>query len=243
MTIDLPPDFQPAEVDLIRRVGPYTMTTPERIVHLAASIRYLCMNHIGGAIVECGVWRGGSMMAAAYSLLAQGDIGRELFLFDTYEGMPPPQESDVDLHGGVASEYLEANPRTEDDHVWAYAPLDMVKRNLASTGYPVGRMHFVPGKVEDTLPHAEIGDIALLRLDTDWYASTKHELETLYDRLVPGGVLIIDDYGWWRGSREATDEFLDRLPVRPLLHRIDVAARSCIKPNPLPVVRRSWWKR
>jgi predicted O-methyltransferase YrrM len=105
-----------------------------------------------------------------------------------------------------------------------------VQRNLGRTGYDPSRLHFIKGKVEETLPgQAPDEPIALLRLDTDWYSSTKHELVHLFPRLVPGGVLILDDYGWWKGSRQAYDEYAKENGVRLLLNRIDNAGRLAIK--------------
>jgi hypothetical protein len=113
---------------------------------------------------------------------------------------------------------------------WAVAPLKLVQANLTSTGYPSDRFHYVVGRVEDTLPDEAPATICLLRLDTDFYESTKCELSTLYPRLVSGGVLIIDDYGSFGGSRKATDEFLRTQPKQVLLNRIDSDARIAVKP-------------
>ena len=105
------------------------------------------------------------------------------------------------------------------------------RANLTSTGYPSDRLHYVVGRVEDTLPDNAPATICLLRLDTDFYESTKRELSTLYPRLVSGGeYLIIDDYGSFEGSRKATNEFLRTQPKRILLNRIDSDARIAIKP-------------
>jgi O-methyltransferase len=105
--------------------------------------------------------------------------------------------------------------------------LDEVRANLFSTGYPEHLLHFVPGMVETTIPDHAPDKIAILRLDTDWYASTKHELEQLYPRLVPGGIMIIDDYGEFHGCRAAVDEYFANEPV--LLNRIDAASRLVVK--------------
>jgi O-methyltransferase len=112
--------------------------------------------------------------------------------------------------------------------LWCIASLDDVRANLLSTGYPANQIHFVPGKVEQTIPKTLPERLALLRLDTDWYESTKHELEHLYPRLSNDGVLIIDDYGHWRGAREAVDEFFLR-SRHPLLHRLDYTGRLMLK--------------
>jgi hypothetical protein len=104
-----------------------------------------------------------------------------------------------------------------------------VQRAVRSTGYDPGKIHLIKGKVEDTVPGAAPTKIALLRLDTDWYESTRHELEHLFPRLSPGGVIIIDDYGHWQGARRATDEFLAQHNIPLLLNRIDYTARIGVK--------------
>jgi hypothetical protein len=92
------------------------------------------------------------------------------------------------------------------------------------------RVQFVKGKVEDTIPHGDLGSIALLRLDTDWYESTAHELKHLYPKLAVGGVLIIDDYGHWQGARKATDAYLSQHTIAPiLLNTIDYTGRIAVK--------------
>jgi hypothetical protein len=147
--------------------------------------------------------------------------------------MTAPTEKDKASSGKSAADILAETERKEGYSVWAFASLEDVQKNLASTGYPMDRVRFVKGKVEDTIPAGAPEKIAFLRLDTDWYESTKHELEHLYDRLVPHGVLIIDDYGHWAGSRQAVDEYLAKLPPpRPYLARLDYAARVAIKPKP-----------
>jgi hypothetical protein len=225
------PDFDAGHLDVVRLVRPYTMTSPERIYALIEAVKYLTRRRIPGAIVECGVWRGGSMMAAAKTLQAAGDTTRDLYLFDTFEGMSPPTAHDVDLGGKAAAVILAESSRDEQDSFWCYASLEDARRAVGTLGYPSERVHFVKGKVEDTVPANAPQQIALLRLDTDWYESTKHELEHLYPRLVPGGVLIIDDYGHWKGSRRATDEFMAATPDFGLLTRIDYTGRLVIKPT------------
>jgi hypothetical protein len=223
------PDLEDAHLDIVRQVQPYTMTSPERIVAVIEATKYVVRRKIPGAIVECGVWRGGSMMAAARTLQALCTADRELFLFDTFEGMSPPGDHDVDFIGQRADTILAKSDR-KDDGYWCYASLEDVKRSLGTVGYPEARIHYVRGKVEETIPkHAPV-QIALLRLDTDWYESTRHELEHLYPRVASGGVLIIDDYGHWKGARQATDEFIAATPGFGLLTRIDYTGRLAIKP-------------
>jgi hypothetical protein len=117
--------------------------------------------------------------------------------------------------------------------------LEEVVGNLASTGYPVERSYFIKGLVEETVPDQAPARIALLRLDTDWYRSTLHELDHLFHRISPGGVLIVDDYGHWRGAKEAVDEFFSGSGVHLLLNRIDYTGRIAVVPGGSSPTRRS----
>ena len=221
----LPGDFTPDEQALVRSVQPYTMTSPERIYALVQAVEYITQREIPGDIVECGVWKGGSMMAVAQTLLALNQPTRHLYLFDTFAGMTKPS----DLDGSVAVDKFEDRKIDDSSSNWAYAALDEVKQVVYRTGYDPAKIHFVKGKVEDTLPEKTPEKIALLRLDTDWYESTKHELIHLFPRLSPGGVLILDDYNRWPGARKATDEFFAENNISMLLNRIDGAGRIGLK--------------
>ncbi|WP_019198157.1 TylF/MycF/NovP-related O-methyltransferase [Afipia birgiae] len=223
------PDIPEGDRETIRSVKDYTMTSAERIHAVCEAARYIEANNIPGAIVECGVWRGGSMMALARTLLSMNAGNRELFLFDTFDGMSSPDDNDVSLAGERASELIEQHTKSESDLFWCYAPLEAVKQAVLSTGYPEEKVNFVKGRVEETLPGAAPEQIALLRLDTDWYESTRHELETLYPRLVRGGVLILDDYGHWQGARKAVDEYIERNSLKLFLSRTDYTGRVAIK--------------
>jgi O-methyltransferase len=184
---------------------------------------------IPGDMVECGVWRGGSSMLAALTLDSLGDRERCIWLYDTFEGMPPPTDVDRSFGGEFASDVLRRTDAVGEG-TRAVAGLDEVKANLATTGYPSDRLRFVEGMVEDTIPAVAPEQISILRLDTDWYESTRHELRHLWPRLSPGGVLIVDDYGHWQGARQAVDEFL--ATVEPiLLQRIDYTGRLALKPG------------
>lgn len=168
-------------------------------------------------------------MAAIKTLQELGDTSRDVYLFDTFEGMSAPSERDKVASGESAAEILAKTKRKEGPGIWCIAGLEDVQRNIGSTGYPEAKTHFVQGKVEDTLPERAPEEIALLRLDTDWYESTRHELVHLYPRLVKRGVLIIDDYGHWAGARQAVDEYLSALSFRPLLTRLDYTGRLLVK--------------
>lgn len=225
----LPADFDLQSAATIRAATPYTMTSPERLFALCEAIRYVVRSKVEGAVVECGVWRGGSMMAAARTLIECKDFSRDLYLFDTFAGMAPPTERDVAIGGQSASDLLNSHKKTESDPVWCLATLEQVRNAMSATGYHADRIHYVTGKVEDTIPLHAPPKIALLRLDTDWYESTRHELEHLFPRLVRGGVLIIDDYGHWKGAREAVDEYLRTNGIKLLLNRIDYTGRIAVK--------------
>jgi O-methyltransferase len=222
-----PFDFEESDKELYRQVGPYTMTTPPRVYALVRAVEYVVARGVPGAIVECGVWRGGSMMAAALTLLRLGLTDRALYLYDTFSGMPPPSEVDTTRSGVRAADLLAQED--EDSHIWAIASLPDVRATVLSVGYPEQQIHFVEGLVEETLPATAPEEIALLRLDTDWYSSTKHELEQLYPRLAPGGVLILDDYGHWQGARRAVDEYFAENQITLLLNRVDSTARIGVK--------------
>jgi O-methyltransferase len=227
---DYPSDFSPEEKEDVGIVRPLTMTSPERLVSLSRGIDHIVQHRIPGDIVECGVWRGGSMLLVARKLARLKDTGRKLYLFDTFEGMSEPGSEDVSaVDNTSAKDLMKAADKMAGDNVWCYSSLDEVKANLSKANYPSENIRFVKGKVEDTLPEPSIGQIALLRLDTDWYESTKHELETLYEKLVPGGILIVDDYGHWSGSQKAVDEFIASRQLSILLQRIDYTGRMAVK--------------
>jgi O-methyltransferase len=229
---ELPPDIagDAGFLALYERCRPFTMTSLERMYALYQAVRYVARHRIPGDVVECGVWKGGSAMLCALALREAGDTGRDLYLYDTYEGMAEPDERDVSYAGEAARGQWEESRRGEVTD-WCFSPLEEVRANLLATGYPAERLHFVKGRVEDTIPGTVPPRVALLRLDTDWYESTRHELEHLYPLVPAGGVVIIDDYGYWQGAREATDEFLDRTAEPLLLGRIDFTGRISVKPG------------
>ncbi|MBB3094603.1 hypothetical protein FHR83_002255 [Actinoplanes campanulatus] len=217
--IKFPVDYDEAARATIRTVKPWTMTSPGKLHALISSVRYVARHQIPGDVVECGVWRGGSMLAIAKTLAEAGDTDRHLHLYDTFEGMSEPGEHDKRHDGRSAAEMLETSDKSSG--VWAYASLEDVRATMRESGYPADRIHYYKGKVEDTIPGDAPERISILRLDTDWYESTRHELEHLWPRLVPGGVLLLDDYGWWDGAKRAVDEWLEEVNPRLLLLRMD----------------------
>lgn len=217
--------------DIYDMCKPYTMTSIDRMYSLYQSVKYVLDNEIEGAFVECGVWRGGSSMLIAKMLVNRG-LERELMLYDTFEGMSEPTENDVTFSGQDAEFLLEVNKEDKENTVWCLANEVDVHNNLSLTGYKMERVKLIKGMVENTIPeNCPFSQISLLRLDTDWYESTKHELIHLYPKLVVNGVLIIDDYGHWKGCRKAVDEYFEEKKIKLTLQRIDYTGRYCIKIN------------
>ena len=206
------------------------MTSPQRVAALCDAVDYLQDHRVPGDFVECGVWRGGSVLAMLEMLRSRGETDRTVHLFDTFEGMPPPTDLDLDQVGNRAADLLEAEKDNKaGSPTWAYATEEDVRANVARAEYPADRLYFHRGRVEDTVPGAAPAQIALLRLDTDWYESTAHEMEHLFPRLAPGGVLILDDYGHWEGARRAVDDYLARTGTRLFLQRVDYTGRLAVK--------------
>ena len=193
-------------------VKPWTLVPLDQHQNMYNEIARMNANNVSGAVVECGVWAGGSSMLMMYSQIRSGSPQRHFWMYDTYEGHVAPdvtKDSEQDYASWKAVTHGEANLGVKAvDNKWIYAPLPLVRNNVRVTGYPLSHVHFVKGKVEETLLHAKPHEpIALLRLDTDFYHSTKAELEHLYPLLVSGGMLIIDDYCAYQGSRLAADEY------------------------------------
>lgn len=223
-----PLDFDDDAKRLFERVRPYTLTTKERVLALREAVRYVSRAGIEGDIAECGVWRGGSVMVIALTLAELGDLDRDLYLFDTFTRPPDPEPRDGDIYGRDAKAQLHADLRNP---AYDYLPTEDVRALIEGTGYPMQRVHFVPGLVEDTIPDQAPPRLSVLRLDTDYYRSTAHEMVHLFPRLSPGGVLIVDDYGEFVGAREAVDEYFERTGQAILLNRIDMSGRLVVVPH------------
>ena len=227
-------ELESTERAIVERALPYTMTGVPRLAALVNAVRYCETRGVPGDFAECGVWRGGSVLAMALTLGELGSRNRTLHLFDTFQGMTAPSEHDVSEFDPPALEtWAEAERRGE--RAWSELmdaqglDEESVRRTVLESGYPAERVSLHAGPVEETLPASAPAAVALLRLDTDWYESTRHELEHLYPRLSPGGVLIIDDYGHWQGARRAVDEYFAEHPPPLLLNRIDYTGRIAVK--------------
>jgi hypothetical protein len=231
----IPAEYDDDLVETIKAVRRHTLSTPQRIAALCESVEYVSRHGIEGDFAECGVWKGGSMMAVALTLKRLGETDRNLWLYDTYSGMAEPTAEDTPSPYDGYSPYGRWKRNKKRSGVddggsgWAAISAESVREAMLSTGYPAERIHLVKGLVEKTIPAQSPERLALLRLDTDWYRSTKHELEHLYPRLSEGGVLIVDDYGHYEGARRAVDEYFQETGQRVLLNRIDYTGRIAIR--------------
>jgi hypothetical protein len=226
--VSIPPDMEKQFQVIYYECKDFTMTSIERMYALYKATQYIVTHNIPGDIVECGVWKGGSSMLCALTMKTMGEMQKNIYMYDTYSGMSAPTEKDISFMG-VAAKNKWRESELDNYNKWAFAPLEEVKGNMSSTGYPPENIHFIKGKVEDTIPAIVPENISLLRLDTDWYESTYHELNHLFPRLSSGGVIIIDDYGHWKGAQEAVDKYFQENNVKILLNRIDYTGRIGIK--------------
>lgn len=226
-----PVEFNDFEKNLIEYIlrKKLSMVSFERLVGNVLACKYVIDNHIDGAYVECGVWRGGNSLIAA-AMFEKYNCRRDIVLFDTYEGMTKPGDFDVSCHGVSASDELKSSPKVEDG-IWCIADLNDVIFNFKKLNLLHSGVKFIKGDVCETLKKSEniSKNISILRLDTDWYDSTKMELEVLYPKLNVGGVLIVDDYGHWAGARKAVDEFFLERKDKPLLQYTDYTGRMGVK--------------
>ena len=205
----------------------------QRLFTTYKAVQYLTRSGIAGDFIECGVYQGKQILMMAHSLLACGVTDRPIYLYDTFSGMTRPTPDDFKGDSSTFQATLakwEASQRGDGSNSYKLASLEAVRETVFASGYPADQFKFVVGDVLQTITGGRHEQIALLRLDNDWYASTRHELELLYESLVVGGVLMIDDYGRWHGARKATDEFFATLgPRAPLLVRTHESERVCIK--------------
>jgi len=219
------PDNIREEYKIVIDVKPFTMTSEERIFSLINAVNYIIKNKIEGDIVECGVWKGGGMMAVAKQLIRLNSSSQKLYLYDTFEeGMTKPSKEDLRYDNIDALPFLE-NWESKN----TYPSLKEVKNNMYSTGYPKDKIEFIQGDVLNTIPKFIPEKISILRLDTDWFETTKHEMNHLFPKLSLNGILIIDDYGHWKGARKAVDEYLNSNNIKIFLGRVDYTCRLGVK--------------
>lgn len=208
------------DLQILEVVDKRTMTGKIRLANLLEAVKYLNQKSISGDFVECGVWRGGSVMAMALKSKATNNTNRKIWLYDTFQGMTEPSEKDIMIGSKNHAEKLmeEAGPinttiKSFQDGILAYASREDVEIGLNETRYPEENFILIQGDVRSTLISIKIPEqIALLRLDTDFYDSTLIALEILWPRLVSGGILILDDYDSWGGAKFAVDEYFEGNP-------------------------------
>ncbi len=217
--------------NLYKKYYSYSMVKWPALYMAFNAVDHIINNKIEGSIVECGVWKGGCSAIMAEHFANKKDVSRDLYLYDTFEGMVEPTEKDFSLSIDKTAEEISQDHRKDGEMDWCAGPLETVKEVLGKTNYPDDKIHTVKGRVEETIPKTVPDKIALLRLDTDWYESTKHELENLFPRLVSGGLLLVDDYGSWSGSKQAVDEYFDKNPCGIFFHYDSVSGSICgVKP-------------
>jgi hypothetical protein len=229
---EFPVEASQVEKDIIEYVlsKSLTMVSVDRLWAAVNSVRYVVNAGIAGDVVECGVWRGGCSLAMAMMLKELGS-GNKVYLFDTFLGMTEPTDIDIESSSRAPAmdEFLKSERVGHND--WCYASIEDVKANFSEADC-LHIAKFIKGDVLETLdnPGNLPEQISLLRLDTDLFESTKKELEILYPLLSANGVLLIDDYGHWQGSRRAFDEFFsDPSKTHPLVWKTDYTGRGVVK--------------
>jgi len=216
------------DLETIRLARKISMQSHERLWALINATKYIALNNIPGAFVECGVYKGGSAVVIARTLNRYNVLDRKIYLYDTYEGMTEPKKIDKKIGTNTPAIHI-LNSSAEQDGVWAYASFDSVTKVIESLDYPKSNFIQIKGDVSETLRKVLPTSIALLRLDTDWHESTLVELEILYPLVVKKGSIIIDDYGHWSGAKSAVDDYLELNQIKPLMNYIDYAGRLWIK--------------
>lgn len=215
---------------IYNRVAKYTMCGVHRTFATISGVKHVVKNKIPGDFIECGVWKGGQIMAMMMTLNLYNEE-RDIYLYDTFEGVPEPEPWERAVkHGGLALKRYKKFEREDGSSGWCRSELDEVKANVFSIPYNKKRIHFIKGLVEDTLPKSNHDKIALLRMDTDLYSSTKIELELLYPKVLSNGVIIIDDYGHWDGAKKAVNEYIKNNKLNIALQVDDGTGRTIIKP-------------
>jgi hypothetical protein len=226
-----PEELNSKEKKLIEEILSRDLTMVEKDVLVATALacKYVIENEIPGDFVECGVYRGGNAILAA-AIFAEKDPTRRVWLFDTFAGNTEPSlERD-----GISAFTKHRELQRLEFNEWSYSSLQEVKQNFENFGLLSSTINFIEGDVRETL-NEEINipdQIAVLRLDTDWFDSTLVELETLYPRLIHhkgGGVLIIDDYGYSSGARDATEEYFTKVSrpfLIPVSHHVRIGVKT-----------------
>lgn len=192
----------------------YTMIGRRRLDNVQSCVETVLEEDVPGDFIETGVWRGGATILMKALLQCQGEQNRTVWCADSFEGLPAPGATD-----------LEINPMSDfSDRSYLAVSLEQVQENFRRFGLLDGRVRFLKGWFRDTLPKAPMVKLAIMRLDGDLYESTMDALNNLYDKLSPGGFVIVDDYYSWEGCRQAVTEFRDRHHIADKIIRIDAQA-------------------
>jgi O-methyltransferase len=210
--------YSPEVRKIIKLASPFTMTSNQSICALVTATKYIDDCLIAGDIVECGVWAGGSIIAS--KLAHNKTSNRSFWLFDTFEGMTEPTIED----GVVAQKVFDLETQNGKDSNWLKISKEVVQKNIIDTTGDDNFCNYISGPIEETLISQKTllpSQIAILRIDTDWHDSTMAALENLFHLVVPGGVVILDDYGFWEGSRLATESFFKKQSFKPFLIPVD----------------------
>ena len=220
-------DFEKQTFEICQQ---YSMTDHMRIFALMKSIEFTKQHNVNGDFVECGVWKGGNLILFQ-RFIEKYNLDKKIFAYDTFEGMSKPEEIDITPEGVSANKLLkklyDKGVNRKDNILIADCSIEEVKNNFQKFSSKKN-LFCIKGKVEETLENKENlpNKISILRLDTDWYSSTKKELEILFPLLEKNGILIIDDYGYWKGARKAVDEyFIDK---KVTMFKIDFTGRMII---------------
>ncbi len=215
-------------IKFIKSSKEYSMTNEIRMYALSQSIKKVSIENLDGEFVECGVWKGGNIILMS-QLNNYYKLNKKIYGFDTFEGMTQPTNFDIDLNNNTAKTKLTDEKKYDNcDNIWCYSSFGEVKKNISKYS-DLTNIKLIKGPVEKTLLEENNlpEKISVLILDTDFYESTKKELEVLYPKLVKGGILIIDDYGHWQGSRKAVDEYFANTKI--LLQYVDYSSRLIVK--------------
>ncbi len=228
-----PIEFSVEDRDLVRDViaSNLSMVSLEGLCSTLAACKYVCERDVEGDFVECGVWRGGNALIAA-EIFRRYNSSKRVYLFDTFRGMTEPSIEDTSLADGTSALGEFQSSDRGDYNAWCFSSEEEVRNAFRSRELLSDRVVFVAGDVEKTLDDTDNlpNSISLLRLDTDWYESTRKELEVLYPLLSQGGCLIVDDYGVWSGAKKATDEYFQQATYsKPFFHVTDNTRRIAVK--------------
>ena len=226
----IPIEINNEEIKIINQCKKYSMGGELRMSVLINLVKLINQKKIKGDFVECGVWRGGNIILFQKLIEYFSIKNKIIYGYDTFEGMTPPSKFDIYQNKKTAKFLMSKEKKNHNlEHtIHAICSLDQVKKHI-NDATKINNIKLIKGDVVKTLKINQNlpKKISILRLDTDFYDSTKIELEILYPRIQTGGVLIIDDYGEWKGSKKAVDEYFKN--NMPFLHIIDQSSRYLIK--------------